>query len=258
MYFESKDNIPTIAAIGLVAYVCANIAHHALGHGAACLIEGGRINLLSSVFVNCSLTGTSIDLAGPFANLALGLIAALGTHIVDRRFTATRLYCILLAAFNLLWFGMQLAFSAVSRTDDWAWAMQELHVVEPVRYGMMAVGSLVYVLTVRFIGSELVPFGHPLSRARIIVGTAWLSAGAIACATAAFDHYPAAAILRHAAPQSLLVSIGILFVPGRSARLSTSDEAQATLGLSIPWIIAAVIFGVVSIVCLGPGIAIVI
>ena len=255
---DSKDNIPTIAAIGLVAYVCTDIAHHALGHGAACLIEGGRINSLSSIYVNCSLTGTSIDLAGPAANLALGFIAALGAHIAERRFTATWLFCILLAAFNLLWFGMQLVFSAVTRTDDWASAIQDLHVVEPTRYGMIAVGALVYVLSLRFIASVLASFAHPLSRARLIVGTAWLTAGAIACATAAFDHYPAAAILQRAAPQSLLLSIGILFVPGRSARLSTSGgaQAQATIGLSIPWIIVAVIFGAVSVVYLGPGIAI--
>ena len=256
LYSGSKDSIPTIAAIGLVAYVCTDIAHHALGHGAACLIEGGRINSLSSIFVNCSLTVTSIDLAGPVANLALGFIAALGAHIVERRFTATQLFCILLAAFNLLWFGMQFVFSAVTRTDDWASAMQELHVVEPIRYGMIAVGALVYVLTLRFIASVLAPFARPLSRARLIVGTAWLTAGAIACATAAFDHHPAAAILQRAAPQSFLLSIGILFVPRRSARLPTLGGAQATLDLSIPWIIAAVIFGAVSVVCLGPGIAI--
>jgi hypothetical protein len=57
---QDKDNTATIAAIGLLAYASADIAHHALGHGAACLGLGGRIISLSSIFVNCSLHGATI------------------------------------------------------------------------------------------------------------------------------------------------------------------------------------------------------
>ena len=59
---DPKDNIVTIAAIGLLAYASADIGHHAFGHGAACLGLGGRILSLSSIFVNCSLRGAAIDL----------------------------------------------------------------------------------------------------------------------------------------------------------------------------------------------------
>ncbi len=257
----SKDNIPTIAAIGLIAYVAADIAHHVLGHGAACLIDGGRINRLSSIFVDCTRTGSSIDLAGPCANLIVGLLAALGLLAVrgmqgaDRLATARRLFFMLLAAFNLMWFAMQLVFSALTRTDDWAWAMHEWQVEEPVRYAMMAVGVLMYVLTVRFIGSTFSPFARPINRVRIIAGTAWLTAGAIACATAAFDHHPAAA-LQVAAPQSLLLSIGILFTPRHAARTALSrDNVAAPLALSLWWIAAAVVLAVLSVAYLGPGLA---
>jgi hypothetical protein len=252
---DSKDRLPTIAAIALLAYVCADIAHHMLGHGVACLLEGGQLHLLSSIFVNCSLTGSAIDLAGPLANLALGLIAALVTHVVPRRATAARLYCILLAAFNLLWFAMQLVFSAMTRTDDWAWPMRELHTAEPARYGMIAIGALLYVSTVRWIGSELAGFAHQRARARIIVNTSWLTAGAIACATAALDHQPVEAILRHALPQSMLTSSGLLFTPKRAGLLSSARAAQAVLGLSMPWIVAAAVAGAASVVWLGPGLA---
>jgi hypothetical protein len=249
----SKDSLATIGAIGLIAYVSADVAHHALGHGAACLALGGRIRSLSSVFVDCSLTGAAIDLAGPFANLVIGLAALLCIGIAHRTSTAARLFFTLAAAFNLLWFGLLLVFSAATRTDDWAWAMQEFHIGEPVRYAMIAIGALVYVLTVQFIGSQMAPFAHPRIRAKTIVATAWLTAGAIACATAAFDHNAVAAIVRHAAPQSLLLSIGLLFVPAKAARLASSDDAAATLTCSVPWIVVAIFIGAASIVFLGPG-----
>ena len=255
METRSRDDIATVAAIGLVAYVCADIAHHALGHGAACLALGGQIRSLSSIFVNCSLTGAAIDLAGPFANVVVGLVALLASHLIPRA-PATRLFLVLAAAFNLFWFGLQLSFSAATRTDDWAWAIHYFHISEALRYSLVAVGALAYVFSVRVLSVAMMRFAHPPGRAMVIVVTAWITAGAIACATAAFDTNPVSAILRHAAPQSLLISAGLLFLPARAARLPFTDSSYAAIGRSVPWIVAAVIVGVVSIVYLGPGIAI--
>ena len=190
MKTEPKDNIATVAAIALLAYASADIAHHVFGHGAACLMLGGRIISLTSVFVNCSLRGATIDLAGPFANLILGLVALLALRFTNRAGSAIRLLYILAAAFNLLWFALQLVSSAARRIDDWAWAMHQFHVSEPVRYGLIAIGALGYLLTIRVIATYMAAFAHPAARARTIVLTAWLTAGAIACATAALRPPP--------------------------------------------------------------------
>jgi hypothetical protein len=252
-----KDSIGTIVAIGLLAYASADIAHHVFGHGAACLALGGRIISLSSVFVQCSIRGATIDLAGPFASLVIGLAALLVARMAKRASSATRLFFILAAAFNLLWFALQFAFSAATRTDDWAWAMHQLHVAEPIRYGMIAFGALAYLFLVRLIATQLAPFAHPRARLWTIVLTAWLSAGALACATAAFDHNAGANLLGKAAEQSLGLSLGLLFVPRRTARLPRLESAEATvLAFSIPWVVAAVVVGAASILVLGPGIAI--
>ena len=40
---EPKDDIVTIAALGLLAYASADIGHHAIGHAAACLGLGGQV-----------------------------------------------------------------------------------------------------------------------------------------------------------------------------------------------------------------------
>ena len=249
------DEPATVAAVGVVAYVAADLAHHALGHGAACLASGGRINLLSSVFVDCSLRGSRIDLAGPMANLILGLIAVAAVRAVPRPATRARLFCLLLAAFNLLWFGMQLAFSAATRTDDWAWAMHEFHVAEPARLGAIALGGLAYFLAVGALSRAAAPFAATRARAMKIMRVAWIAAGAIACATAALDHDPVSAILRHAAPQSLLVSVGLLFVPAGAARRYVRGNAAGAIAPSPAWIIAAVIMGALSIGFLGPGVS---
>jgi hypothetical protein len=255
MSSELKDNTLTIAALGLLAYASADIAHHVFGHGAACLLLGGRVISLSSVFVNCSLRGSAIDLAGPLANLVVGLLALLTLRIAKRASSETRLVCMLAAAFNLLWFSMQLAYSAATRVDDWAWAMHQWHVSEPVRYALIVSGALGYLLTVRVTAARLVPFAHPQSRARNIVLTSWLTAGAIACATAAFAPHAWATIVQSAAPQSLLLSIGLLFVPARAGKLPSTGAVAAPIRFAASWTAAAALVGLASIVLLGPGFA---
>jgi hypothetical protein len=256
MNAQAKDNIVTIAAIGVLAYASADIVHHVLGHGAACLAFGGQIISLSSTYVRCSLYGSAIDLAGPFANLVIGLVAMLAAHMVTRASPPTRLLYILVSAFNLLWFALQLAFSAATNTDDWAWAMHHFRGAQLLRYCMVAVGALGYLLAVRVIAIQMAPFAHPRARSWKIALTAWLSAGAIACATAAFDHNAGATLFRHVLEQSLGLSVGLLFVPTRAARVASPDSVQNVLTFSIPWAVTAAIVGAASILFLGPGVAI--
>src|SRR5208282_5248241 len=100
-----RDDLVTLVAIGLLAYAAADIAHHVLGHGGACLALGGRIVSLSSIFADCTVRGSAIDLAGPFANLAVGW-AALALAYRPSANSAARLFFALTAGFNLFWFAL--------------------------------------------------------------------------------------------------------------------------------------------------------
>jgi len=250
---ETHDNAITIASLGLLAYASADIAHHVLGHGGACLALGGSIVSLSSVFVNCSLHGATIDLAGPLANLALGLAALLVAGVARPTATPTRLFWVLVAAFNLMWFSGQLVFSVATGTDDWAWAMHRFSIGAPGRYGLIAVGALCYFVTYFFAAAGMVNLSHPRARARRIILIVWLTAGVTACATAALDHDAVRALLLQAMPQSFLLSIGLLWVPARAASRSTNTSPAAAVSFSVRWVIGAAIVGVASILVLGPG-----
>lgn len=254
--YVPADSIATIAAIGLVAYVSADVAHHAFGHGAACVELGCRLESLSSVFVQCSCTGATIDLAGPLANLLLG-VGALATVRFGLRLAASvRLLLLLTAAFNLFYFAGQLAVGAATKTDDWAWPLQQFHTLAPIRYGLVAVGSLTYLVTMRLLAAHLTPFALPRARLMTLVVCAWVTAGLIACATAALDHQPLTAILHHAVPQALLLPVGLLGVPARAFRRATAEAVAAALPFSWPWVITAVLVGLTSVLVLGPGITI--
>lgn len=196
-----------------------------------------------------------VDLAGPFANLLIGLLALWVARSKLRLQSATRLLFVLAAAFNLLWLSLQLVFSAATRTDDWAWAMHQYGVSEPVRYAMIVIGASAYVVTVRATSLRMAPFAQPRSRVWTIVLTVWLTAGVIACATAIFDPNVSGTLMRHVLEQSLGLSIGLLFVPARAARLTSRDRVETVLPFSISWTMAAALVGAASIVFLGPGVA---
>jgi hypothetical protein len=213
---------------------------------------GGTINRLSAVFVDCSVRSSAIDLAGPLANLAIGLLALLPARIV--RDATQRLFWILVAAFNLFWVEMQLAFSAATRTDDWAWFLQETQAGNGVRYGLIAAGVVTYALTTRLIARDIAPFAQPTSRARRIVTTAWLAAGGIAGLTACLDPNAGWVFVHRAIPQSVILAIGLLFVPNRVIRPIRPEGVAPTLTRSTRWIIAALIAGVASVALLGPGV----
>ena len=250
-----RDSSATIISVGLLAYASADIAHHGLGHGGACLALGGHIVLLSSIFVNCTVRGTAVDLAGPFANLVLGLAAlAAAIRTPARTAPAMRLFLTLTTAFNLLWFTLQLSYSVATRTDDFAWAVTALHLSAAVRYGLIAFGALGYLVSVWALAVAMAGFSDPRARARRIMWTSWLTAGAIACVTALFDEHPVAAILSHAAPQSFLLSVGLLFVPAVAAPHSVASAPP--IGFSVPWIIAALVTAAASVGFLGPGFSI--
>jgi hypothetical protein len=247
----ATDDVAILSALGLLAYASADVAHHVVGHGGACLVLGGHVVSVSSIFVNCTLRGADVDLAGPLANLVLGLAAlfiARSGFVVS---SAWKLMWILTAAMNLFWFEAQLVFSAATGTDDWAWAMHVFRVSTPVRVGMIAAGGLAYRMTIRVIARLMSPFG-PRGRASRLVWIAWIAGGCLACATAAFDPAPLSAILHDAAPQSLLLPIGILLVPGRVGAIETQPPA-APVTRSLGWVAAALLVAVASILLLGPG-----
>lgn len=250
---DAQDNLPTVAAIALVAYLTADIAHHGLGHGLMCWFQGGQIELLSSVFVRCSRPDLAVDLAGPCANLVLGVIAALVLRVTRRMSVPAELFYILLAGFNLMWFSIQLVFCVLTDSDDWAWLLHVLNGAPTARYSLAVAGILVYVMAARYLRTRMARFASPSGRARSIVVAAWLSAGAIACLTAVFDPHGPGTVWHKAVPQSLLLSIGLLSLP-RSPQVVPSPENCPAIGSSRGWMVAAVVLSMLSIVFLGPGI----
>ena len=246
-----RDDLFTLSALGLIAYVTADLAHHLLGHGTACLLAHGRIVLLSSIVLKCSVQSAAIDLAGPGGSLALGLIAlplTLGLR------GGLKLLGALVAAFNFFWFFGQMVLSLATRTDDWVWTLNAYGVGEVGRVLLIGIGVAGYLAVVRVLAVLLAEFATSRERMRRICLSAWLAAAALAALTAALDANSIDAVLKHGLPQGLLSPLGLLLVPARAVQheIASAPPIERTW----PWIALAVLGACFSVVYLGPGISV--
>ncbi len=96
----------TLVSIGTMSYIIADIAYEAIGHGGACLIAGGKITLLTSVYFRSETHSFITDTFGPLANLAMGLLLWTLLRRANHFKAYSQLLLLHTMTFNLFWFFM--------------------------------------------------------------------------------------------------------------------------------------------------------
>jgi hypothetical protein len=119
-----RDDAATLAAAGVLAATVAQAAHETLGHAGACLVAGGQVLRLTSIYFRCSQGSLLTDVAGPLAGFAIGAGAFALLAALPRLGQAARLFLLTLGAIALLWSFGQLAYDARQRLDDWRLAVE--------------------------------------------------------------------------------------------------------------------------------------
>lgn len=244
--FPDADDMLSVGAAGLLAYLSADVAHHGLGHPAGCLLMGGRVTRIAATVVECTDTGIVVDLAGPLANLLLGLAA-----LVFARRAQTdiiRLLLLLAAAVNLFWLGGQVAYSAATATDDWNQLILVLGGSDAVRITLALIGVAIYLAMVRVFDHAFACFARPLGRLPRLLGIAYAAMVMTALLTALFDVTEKGALYRAAA--QILLPSGLLFL-----RAPTVPTVAVFIDRNVAAISAAALGLLASIVLLGRGLS---
>lgn len=155
--------MPTILAIGMIAFLIANVAHEGLGHGGACLLVGGRPIAVSSAWFDGDTTGlgpwaSRVESAGgTVANLLLGSLL-LGLLRARAPRTAHGYYLLWLTAIvNLFQGGGYLATSPLFGFGDWGAFLRGLEPVLPWKLGLTLLGCALYFSTLVLGARTLAP-----------------------------------------------------------------------------------------------------
>jgi hypothetical protein len=261
MQANPRDNTVTLIALGVLAFILADITHEALGHGLATLAVGGVPVLLTSSYFNASGHYSRwIPAGGGIANLIVGLLALACTRLARKAAPSLLYFLILLAAFNLLLAAGYPFYSGIALFGDWAaviaghapaWAWRALLMVSSVS---------LYWLFLWWLAVAIRPFCSAndratLDRLRRITLIPFLAALVVACIAGAFNPRGWFNILAAAAPAAA-ASFGITQLDHFPAA-RTSDPASPLAGpipRSSAWIAAAAIAAILFVGFLGPGI----
>jgi hypothetical protein len=254
---DSQLNALTLAGIGALACIAADMVHEALGHGIASWLVADPILSLSTVALQTSDPSRVVSAAGTTANVIVGVLSLRLLRRV-RRLTASAYFLWAFGAFNLFNVGYLVA-SAGMNSGDWAAVIGGLSPPWLWRCVLGLGGIIFYVLSVRWVASFAIDFVNhrqvAIGDGGRLVWPAYLSAGVVLTVASLFNPISPSLILGSGVGASFGLNCGFLFVPPIITGNATDHGAgEGRIPFSPFWLIASVSISGLFIAILGPGI----
>ena len=266
MRTASSDDRLTLAALGVLASVIANVSHEAVGHGLATLAVGGQVNFITTCYVDSSGNYSKwIPAAGGLTNLAVGFGSLAFLRLRSPLRPILRYFFILIAAFNLFFAVGYPAYSGIARFGDWAAVINGLNPPWMWRVLLVAVAVAGYYASMRLLIEPMAPFmgaaedevATPSGQARIreITLVPYIASMVVACLAASLNPRGPMQILTSGLPAAAaafgFTQMDNLISPRHSRSSQTSIKP---LQRSVPWIVTAAIVLTLFVVVLGRGV----
>jgi hypothetical protein len=235
------------------------MVHEVLGHGTATLASPGvKAAMLTTVALSTDGSSRMVAAAGTIANLvaAIGALWFLGRR---RSAPAWRYFLWLFGSLNLFNATGYFLYSGILDSGDWGVVIAALEPHVLWRAGMVAVGAVTYVLSVRISaralrgivldGSVPAPDVNRMATLPYWVGGALLVLGSVP------NPVSPMLILTSGASSGFGAMAGLLFVPRLVASpTSTAAKPARPLEFSSGWVAAALVTAAIFIFVVGRGI----
>jgi hypothetical protein len=243
-----RDDKITVGAVAIIAMCVATAAHEAMGHGTACLLLGGRITLLTSVYFHCAVQSRFVSPAGPLGNLLAAVAGWAAMRLLPTSHPRAKLFALLLMAFSLFWAFGYLVSSLVTGNGDYAIAMRDFlgKTEETSRICGIVAGAVLYLLFSGHFGAESTRLLG--TRAARVSRAAWLAA-TVAAIVAAALYRPG----RGDAMFQAGLEIGAASIPLLIPRRGNGAGELPPIARSMAWLAVAVILFAGFALTLGAG-----
>jgi len=250
-----SDSLPTILAIGVLAFVGETVGHELLGHGGVCLLDGGRVTALAPLWMRCSVHTIPMVVAGPAFNFAIGGVCAALLHLRGRSDTLGY-FLWLSCGFNLLIACGYLIVGGATTFGDWGVVFASVQPQWAWRLTLAVVGLAGYLVALKTLATLYQRLagargfeGGALRRRTLAPGA---GAAAAACAAEVAGGPPAVGSLALALGCTLFVG----WTLGRIGNFSRPSTRSDTTELVIPfrplWIAAGLLIAGLFVGVVGP------
>lgn len=260
---RSTHSIVTLAAIGAIACIAADMVHEGLGHGIVSWLTGDRILSISTVALQNAHPNRVVSAAGTCANVIAGILSLLLLRRLEslrrlERLTSLAYFLWVFAGFNLFNVGY-LAASAVIGGGDWGNVISGLTPVWLWRSLLGLAGVFLYIGSFRWLANFMIRFVNrgavALSDQTSLVWPPYLAGGVVLTLAAIMNPISPSLILISGVGASFGLNFGFLLLPGFVAGKTDSRSDPANkIPFSVSWLIAAIAISGVFIGIIGPGI----
>jgi hypothetical protein len=254
---DSHLNAFTLAALGALACVAADMVHEVVGHGTASLLMSDPILSLSTVAIQTASPNRLVSAAGTTANLIAGVVVLLFLRRTVK-LTPWTYFLWTFGAFNLFNVGY-LIVSACTNSGDWAAVITGLSPPGAWRCALGLVGIVVYFLSLLWVASFAIAFvDHrqvAMADIRRFVWPAYIGAGVALTIASIFNPISPSLILVSGICASFGLNCGLLFVPPIIAeKVSYNGVGEGRIPFSAVWVIVSVVICGLFMGILGPGV----
>jgi hypothetical protein len=249
---RSHDTL-TLIAIGAVSYIFADLCHEVFGHALVCLITGGKVLVLTSVFFRSDPGSRLVDAAGPCSNLLGGALLSIALARGGRFSSLTRLFLVFAMAFNFFWGAGYFLYSGIADEGDWAFVIRGFPAPMFWRAALIVLGIVGYSITTRLVARTVPGFAGGSDVRRLIL-IPYGAAGVAACLAALFDRGDPSGALAGAVRETFLANVVLLTIPRFVARRSPATaRSHIYVRRSFSWLIASAIIFLLFVALMGRG-----
>lgn len=253
---QGRANPFTLAALGVLAYVAETMLHEAGGHGLACVLTGGRIELVAPLFMRCSLVSPWMVVAGPMMNVLAAAASLMALH--RARDDAWRYWLWLSFVFNAAVACGYLLVGATTGFGDWPVLLASITPSWAWRAPAAIAALLLYGLTIKQASRSFVKLtglGDPSWAARVqLILTPTGAAAAVALGAEVYGGRTEPMALALAFGCTLFVGLTLLGV-GSGAGARCVAQSSLRLPFRGPAVVLAAMAAAGFVLLVGPGLA---
>jgi len=256
---SAQDDLLTVSAIALLAWMLASVSHEGVGHALMALLTGTPSGVVSTMAWSSPYETTRLVAAGgTLVNLTEALVFWVALRGAPKASPQARLFLFAGCTFNLFTGSGYFFFSGVSNFGDWAQVVAGLHPHWMWMVLLTVTGALAYYFSMRAMGGALVRYiGIPPEerpRMKQLTWNLYFSVLVLSVSAGMMNPLGIEVVLESAVAASAGGNAGLLWLRYYVPKGTAAERSGDGIARSYAWIAAAVVILLPYIFVLGRGI----